>query len=70
MNLTGANSENRIQWGKKPIMDSRQRQAKKHLLLLWIVLLSLPVLLCSGCERQRYQDADAEAITQRGREFV
>ena len=37
---------------------------------MWIVLLSLSVLLCSGCERQRYQDADAEALTQRGRELM
>lgn len=48
-------------------MDFRQSQTKRRFLLLWLVLLSLSALLCSGCERQRYQDADAEAITQRGR---
>ena len=51
-------------------MDFRQSQTKRRFLLLWLVLLSLSALLCSSCERQRYEDADAEAITQRGRELM
>ncbi len=47
-----------------------KQETKKRLLLLGIILLSLSVLLCTGCERQRYKDEDAEAVTQRGREII
>ena len=47
-----------------------KRETKKRFLLLGTILLSLSALLCAGCERQRYQDEDAEAVTQRGREII
>ena len=47
-----------------------KQETKKRFLLLGIILLSLSMLLCTGCERQRYKDEDAEAVTQRGREVI